>query len=138
MAAPAVAVVVAALTGASLPPAAAGALFGGYAPTIIAIDHAAGAVYADLPAVCAATDAPLDRLADAADAKIARGGVLRRLADSLARAADAACAAAKSPNTPADRIDLAVAAVNAIAKANAAVPAAPQAAPSAWRPRAGR
>ncbi|HYA07754.1 MAG TPA: hypothetical protein VEF90_17845 [Xanthobacteraceae bacterium] len=130
MATPAAVVILAALTGASLPPAATGALFGGYAPTILAIDSTARNVYADLPKICAATDAPLDRLSDAADAKFVHGGVVRRIADSLARAADAACAAAKSPNTPADRIGVAVAAISAIAKANAVASPAPAPAPA--------
>ncbi|MGO4872761.1 MAG: hypothetical protein ACLPGW_19515 [Roseiarcus sp.] len=130
MAAPIVGFLVAALTGAALPSAATHAVFGAVGGSILAVDSAADAAYADLPAICAATDAPLDRLSDLADKGGASGAPLRRLADSTARAADAVCAAAKAPNTPADRLRAAAAAIDAIAKANAAAPAAAAEAPA--------
>jgi len=119
VAAPIVAVVVGLLTGATIP---AGALLP-HAGAVIAVDGLARQVYVDLPAICAATDGPLDRLGDLADAGGAPGSLARRAADSLARAADAACAAAQEPNTPINRLAVAVAAVEAIVKANEVAPA---------------
>lgn len=115
--APLVAVVVGLLTGTTIPAGALTAIGLPHAAALIAVDAAASKVYADLPAICAKTDEPLDRLSDKADA------VARRAANSLARAADAVCAAAQAPNTPIDRLAVAVAAVEAIVKANAVAPA---------------
>lgn len=81
MAAPIVGFLVAALTGAALPSAATHAVFGAVGGSILAVDSAADAAYADLPAICAATDAPLDRLSDLADKGGASGAPLRRLAE---------------------------------------------------------
>jgi hypothetical protein len=84
MAAPLIGFVVAFLTGAALPVATTEATLGSAAQAIVVVDHKAATVYAKLPAICAATDPALDRLASAADAAKARSRWRRVLAVALA------------------------------------------------------
>jgi hypothetical protein len=70
-------------------------------------------VYADLPAICAASDPLIDALADSRP----NSAILIR----LAAVADAVCAAAKKPNNPIDQAQLVIAAIEALSKADHAV-----------------
>ena len=112
MAGPALAAVVAFLTGAG----------GGVAtaPWTMAMLHGeqvVAGVYADLPTICSATDPLIDALGDADPHSIA---LLR-----VAAVADAVCAAANRPNTPPNQARLVVAAIVAMKAAAAKVGAAP-------------
>ena len=117
MATPIVAVIVALLTGATVPAGALTALGAPHAATIVAVDAAAAKVYVDLPALCSAAQGPIDALA--AVRKTA-------LALRLARAGDALCASASRPNTPANRLRAVAAWVEALAAAGP-IPPAPSA-----------
>jgi hypothetical protein len=122
MAAPFVSFLVAFLTGATLP---AGVFHGALGVTIIVVDRDAAAVYADLPAICAATDPALDRLSDAADAAKANSAAKRILAaaaDRLARDADIVCKDSQTPNTPAGRLQAVASALADIARADKLIP----------------
>jgi hypothetical protein len=74
------------------------------------------------PAVCKATDAPLDRVFDAYDGSFGSGRTfLRRAADDLAAAADSVCAsAAMEPNTAPNRLEAVFGAIAAARRANEA------------------
>jgi hypothetical protein len=125
MAAPLIGFFVAFLSGATLPVGVAEATLGSAARAIVVIDRDAAAVYAKLPAICAATDPALDRLSDAADAAKARTRwrrVLAAAADRLARDADIVCYDAKAPNTPAGRLKAAADALADIARADMLIP----------------
>ena len=125
MAAPLVGFFVAFLTGTALPVGVAEATLGSAAQAIVVVDHNAAAVYAKLPAICAATDPTLDRLSDAADMAKARSRwrrVLAAAADRLARDADIVCNDAKAPNTPAGRLKAAADALADIARADKLIP----------------
>ncbi|MGD0564528.1 MAG: hypothetical protein ABSA66_15735 [Roseiarcus sp.] len=114
MVAPVVAVIVGLFTGASIPAGALVALGLPHAETLVVVDAAASKVYVDLPALCAATQGPIDALASARKTDLA----LR-----LARAGDALCASASRPNTPANRLRAAAAWADALVAAGAAPPA---------------
>ncbi len=114
MVAPVVAVIVGLFTGASIPAGALAALGLPHAETLVAVDAAASKVYVDLPALCAATQGPIDAFARARKTDIA----LR-----LARAGDALCASASRPNTPADRLRAAAAWADALVAAGPSAPA---------------
>jgi hypothetical protein len=122
-----------------LPVATAEATLGSTAQAIIVVDLKAATVYAELPAICAATDPALDKLpaicaatdpalgrlsaaADAAKAKSRWRRVLAVAADRLARDADIVCEDAKAPNTPAGRPKAAADALADIARADDLVP----------------
>ncbi len=110
MAAPAVAAIVAFLTGA-----------GGVmtAPLPIALVHGeqvVSGVYADLPAICSATDALIDALGDVEPTSIA---LLR-----VAAVADSICSAADRRDTPPNQARLVIAAIIAMKAAAAKVGAA--------------
>jgi hypothetical protein len=122
-----------------LPVATAEATLGSTAQAIIVVDQKAATVYAELPAICAATDPALDKLpaicaatdpalgrlsaaADAAKAKSRWRRVLAVAADRLARDADIVCEDAKAPNTPAGRPKAAADALADIARADDLVP----------------
>jgi hypothetical protein len=125
MAAPFVSFIVAFLTSATLPGGAAQAILGGAAQAALVVDRQAATVYADLPAICAATDAPLDRLSDAADAAKANSvaqRVLGAAADRLARDADIVCNDSQRPNTSAGRLQAVAAALADIARADKLIP----------------
>ena len=125
MPAPIVGFVIAFLTGAALPIATAQATLGPAAQAIIVVDQKAATVYAKLPAICAATDPALDRLADAADAAKAKSRwrrILAAAADRLARDADIVCKDAKAPNTPAGRLKAALDTLADIARADQLIP----------------
>jgi hypothetical protein len=120
MAAPAVAAIVAFLTGAG------GVAAAPWAATIIHGGQVVAGVYADLPAICSATDPLIDALGDAYPHSIE----LSRLAG----VADAVCAAAGQPNTPASQARLVVAAIVAMQAAAAKLGAAPGVGRPATRP----
>ncbi len=127
MAAPFVSFIVAFLTGATLPGGAAQAILGGAAQAALVVDRQAATVYADLPAICAATDPPLDRLSDAADAAKANSAakrILAAVADRLAHDADIVCKDSHWPNTPAGRLQAVAAALADIARADKLIPPA--------------
>ena len=86
-------------------------------------------IYADLPALCAASDPLIDAIED-------RHPNSRTLA-RLARVADAVCAAAQRPNDPLDQAELVIEAIEALSKAKRMVGAAspPSDAPAAPRLR---
>ncbi len=111
MAAPAIAAVVAFLTGAS-----GGVATAPWAMALLHGEQVASGVYADLPAICSATDPLIDALGDA-DANSIE--LLR-----VVSAADAVCAAANRPNTPSDQAWLVIAAIVAMKTAAAKVNAA--------------
>ena len=121
MPAPLVGFVIAFLTGAALPIATAGAIFGPTVQAIVVVDQKAATVYAKLPAICAATDPVLDRLSDAADAAKSRSRWRRLLAaaaDRLARDADIVCGESTAPNTPVGRLKAVADALADIARAD--------------------
>jgi hypothetical protein len=125
MPAPLIGFVVAFLTGAALPVAAAQATLGSAAQAIIVVDQKAATVYAKLPEICAATDPALDRLSDAADAARAKSRwrrILAVAANRLARDADIVCKDATAPNTPAGRLKAAADALADIARADQLIP----------------
>jgi len=125
MAAPLIGFVVAFLTGATLPAATTGAIFGSTAQAIVVLDAKAATAYAELPAICAAADPALDRLSEAADAAQATRRwrrVFAAAAARLARDADIVCKDATAPNTPAGRLKAAAAALADIARADELVP----------------
>ena len=108
-----------------MPVGVAEATLGSAAQAIVVVDHNAAAVYAKLPAICAATDPALDRLSDAADAAKGKSRWRRALAvaaDHLARDADIVCKNAKAPNTPAGRLKAAADTLADIARANDLIP----------------
>ncbi len=121
MAGPAIAAVVAFLTGAG------GGV--GAAPWAMAMFHGeqvVAGVYADLQAICSATDPLIDALDDAYPNSIQ----LRR----LAAVADAVCVAADRPDTPADQARLVIAAIEAMQSAGAKIVAASSVSRPARRP----
>jgi hypothetical protein len=129
MAAPLVGLLIAFLSGAALPVAAADAIFGSARHALIEVDAKAATVYARLPAICAATDPALDRLSDAADAARAKSrwrALLAAAADRLARDSDIVCKAARQPNTLAGRLKAAADALADIARADRLAPPASQ------------
>jgi len=73
-------------------------------------------VYADLPAICAASDPLVDRLGDL----YPKSATLAR----LAAVADAVCAAAARPDNPVDQAELVIDAIAALTAANARIAAA--------------
>ncbi len=110
MAAPAVAAVVAFLTGAG------GVATAPWAMTLIHGELVVSGVYADLPTICSATDPLIDMLGDAQSNSIE----LSR----LVAVADAVCSAADQPNTPPNQARLVIAAIVAMETAAAKVGAA--------------
>jgi hypothetical protein len=118
---PIVAVIVCLLTGQALP---AGLIAAALPANVInaarAVDSAAATVAAYAPAVCAATDGPLDRVTDDLDAA-SRGKVTtwRRVLAGLTAAADTVCAGAAKASTPAARAKLVIDAAAAVARAEA-------------------
>ncbi|MGD0565640.1 MAG: hypothetical protein ABSA66_21475 [Roseiarcus sp.] len=111
MAAPAVAAVVAFLTGAG-----GGAAAAPWAMTLVHGEQVVAGVYADLPTICSATDPLIDALGDADPNSIE---LLR-----VVSVADAVCAAANRPNTPPNQARLVIAAIVAMKTAAAKVGAA--------------
>ena len=85
-----------------------------------AVDSVAATVAAYAPAICAASDGPLDRVTDALDAS-SHGNVTiwRRIIDGLTAASDAVCAAPLS--TPYERARAVLDAAAAVGKAEAAL-----------------
>ena len=127
MPAPAIGFLVAFLTGAALPVAGADALFGQAGTALIIVDQKAATVYARMPAICAAADPALDKLADAADAAKAKSAwrrILAGAADRLARDADIVCKNAHEPNTALGRASAVAATIADLAKADGLVPPA--------------
>ncbi len=110
MAAPAVAAVVALLTGAG------GVATAPWAITLIHGEQVVSGVYADLPAICSATDPLIDALGDAHPNSIE---LLR-----VVSVADAVCSAANRPNIPPNQARLVIAAIVAMKAAAAKVGAA--------------
>ncbi len=110
MAVPALAVVLAFLTGGG------GAATAPWATAMIHGEQVVAGVYADLPTICSATDPLIDALGDAYPNSIA---LLRVVA-----VADAVCSAASRPDTPADQATLVIAAIVAMKSAVAKVGAA--------------
>jgi hypothetical protein len=130
MAAPIVAVIVAALTGATLPSGVA-AIFGGAGPAIVALDAKAAKITADLPALCAAAAPAADRLRArlAANPPATKAGALARAALArLDRDARIVCAHTDGPNTPAGRLKAAAGVLGDIAAADGLIPVAKAAA----------
>lgn len=106
MAVPAVAAVVAFLTGAG----GAGAT-APWTMTLIHGEMVVSGVYADLPAICSATDPLIDALGDA----YPNAAELRR----VVAVADAVCASADRLNTPSSQARLVIAAIVAMESAAA-------------------
>ncbi len=111
MAAPAVAAIVAFLTGAG-----GGVATAPWAMAMVHGEQIVAGVYADLPAICSASDPLIDALGDAYPNSIE----LSR----LAAVADAVCAAADRPGAQPDQAGLVIAAIVAIETAAAKVGAA--------------
>lgn len=102
------------LTGTSLPPAIVSIAGARAAATVISVDAVASKVYVDLPAICALTDGPLDRMTDLVDLG---GSKFAAILDRLTRAADAACKASRQANTPINRLTLAIDVLDALVSA---------------------
>jgi hypothetical protein len=121
MPAPVVAAVIGLLTGAALPAGTLGAILpAGLFSAAQDVDTLAARVASYAPAVCKATDTPLDRLMDAYDAR-ADGKVTfwRRALDDMTAAADSVCRdVSNKPNTALNRVKAIVHAVEAAQNAN--------------------
>ena len=132
MVAPVVGFVVAFFTGATLPAAVIGAGVGAeYGKTIAAVDRTSAVVYGNLEAICPLTDHALDKAQTRADSTWGkRHKFWARLLDRAVADADAICGEAYGPNTPANRLRAAAAALDTIAKINGVDPE-PETAPPA-------
>ncbi len=111
MAAPAIAAIVAFLTGAG-----GGVATAPWAMTLIHGEQVVSGVYANLPAICSATDPLIDALGDARPNSIELSRVVA--------VADAVCSSADRPDTPPNQARLVIAAIVAMETAAAKVGAA--------------